>query len=327
MAWQNLDLTATGATSGNFDTDTAGQTNSFWLPEIYSKKVQIAFRKSSVCRAITNTDYMGEISSFGDTVNIIKEPSITVSTYYRSLADLTATVLSDQELILTIDQANYFEFQIDDLEKRFSHVNWQSLAADNAGYQLKDTMDAEIISTMVSGASSSSPDHVLGADGSGTAVALATNDGTVPLATGHGTNDTDPLDVMARMARLLDEQNVPSDNRWFLASPAWYEDLALTSSKLLSTDYNSGASSLRNGLVVSGKVRGFELYVTNNMPSTSYATSVIMAGHRSAVASADALLKTETLRSTATFRDIVRGLHVYGRKVLRSNALVVGYWS
>jgi len=119
-----------GTTPNNFLKATAGQTNSFWLPEVFSKKVQVAFRKSAVAEAICNTDYMGDIAQFGDTVNIIKEPTITVSDYTRGMASLSDTELTDQELVLSIDQAKYFQFKVDDLEKRFSHVNWQQIASD-----------------------------------------------------------------------------------------------------------------------------------------------------------------------------------------------------
>ena len=115
-----------GGSTTNFDASVAGQTNQFWVPAIYSKKVQIALRKAATAEAICNTDYMGEIKNFGDTVNIVKEPQITVSDYSRGLAT-SSTALTDNELVLTVDQAKYFQFQLDDIEKRFSHINFQYL--------------------------------------------------------------------------------------------------------------------------------------------------------------------------------------------------------
>lgn len=93
---------------GNFDTQVSGQANGYFLPEVYSKKVLNFFRKSSVVEAITNTDYAGEISAFGDSVNIIKEPTISVAAYTRG-ANPTATKLTDQETQLVVDQANAFK--------------------------------------------------------------------------------------------------------------------------------------------------------------------------------------------------------------------------
>ena len=70
-------------TNANFANSVSGQTNSFFLPSVYSKKVLNFFRKASVIEAITNTDYAGEISAYGDSVKIIGEPVISVSDYTR----------------------------------------------------------------------------------------------------------------------------------------------------------------------------------------------------------------------------------------------------
>ena len=106
-------------TNSNFANSVAGQTNSFFLPAVYSKKVLNFFRKSSVIEAITNTDYSGEISAFGDSVNIIKEPVISVSAYTRN-TDTTETRLTDAETSLVVDSANAFKFIVDDIEKNMT---------------------------------------------------------------------------------------------------------------------------------------------------------------------------------------------------------------
>jgi hypothetical protein len=141
-----------------------------------------------------------------------------------------------------------------------------------------------------------------------------------------GIGETDPLDVLARMARLLDAQNVPEEGRWVVASPDFYEQLSQSSSKLLSVDYNAGQGSIRNGLVSSGKLRGFSMYKSNNLPATSNATGFLMAGHISSTATAQTITSTEVIRDPSSFGDIVRGLHVYGAKVLRPEALIGGYY-
>ena len=94
-----------------------------WAPAIYSQKVQKFFRRASVVEDITNTDYAGEIENFGDTVNIIKEPSITVNDYARGQTVNTET-LADDQIQLTVDQGSYFAFKVDDIEERQSHVNF-----------------------------------------------------------------------------------------------------------------------------------------------------------------------------------------------------------
>jgi hypothetical protein len=311
-------------TDANFANSVAGQTNSFFLPSVYSKKVLNFFRKSSVVEAITNTDYAGEISAYGDSVKIIKEPVISVSDYTRG-SDTTATKLTDQELTLVVDSAKAFKFIVDDIETNMSHVNFKEVASSSAAYALRDSYDAAVIATMFSGVSSSSPDHVLGSDNA-TDLAAGTFDGTGNLDIGFGTNEHDPIDVMARMARLLDEQNVPEEGRWFVAGPDFYEVLGQASSKLLSVDFNAGQGSIRNGLVSSGKLRGFDMYKSNNIAATSNAAGKCLGGHISSTATANTILSTEVIRDPSSFGDIVRGLHVYGAKVLRPEALVTAFY-
>ena len=310
---------ASGAANNNFNASTSGQTNEFFVPEIFSKKIQNFFRKSSVIEAITNTDYAGEIAAFGDTVKIIKEPEITVAAYTRA-ASTTKQYLTDQELTLVIDKANSFKFIVDDIEEKLSHINFASVGASSAAYTLKNTMDAEVLSAMFAGVSTSTPDHVLGGDGTGSAVANMTSGD--PIDMGNGGSEISPLAIMARMARLLDDSQVPEDQRWFVAKPEFYEELASTDSKLMSSDFNQGDGGVRNGLVASGSIRGFQMYKSSNVPATTNATGQCLAGHMSSTATAQSILNIETLRDTDTFGDIVRGLHVYGRQVLRDDALI-----
>jgi len=298
-----------GGSTYNFGLGVSGQTNGFFIPEIYSKKVQIALRKAAVAEAVCNTDYMGEISSFGDTVNIIKEPQIAEADYTRGLA-VTSTDLTDQELVLTVDQAKSFSFKIDDLEKRFSHVNFQAIAADNAAYALRDAMDSNILAAISAGATATA--------GMGTT--------STPIDIGFGSGEVDPLNQMALAAKVLDEANAPEDGRWFVAAPEWYNQLSNSASKLLSVDFNAGQGSIRNGLVASGLLRGFSMYKSNNLPTNDLSGATpagsatapeALFGHMSSTAAASSMNKVETVRDTGTFSDIVRGLMVWGRKVLR----------
>ena len=305
-----------GGSTTNFLTSVAGQTNAFWVPQIYSKKVQIALRKAATAEAICNTDYMGEIKNFGDTVNIVQEPQITVSDYTRGLAT-SATALTDQELILVVDQAKYFQFALDDIEKRFSHINFQSVASDNAAYKLRDALDSNVFTYLGADAQVSTTANRLGTTGT-------------PIDIGFATGEIDPLNSMSTSAKLLDIQNAPEEGRWFVGAPEWYYALANTSSKLLSVDYNAGKGSLRNGLVASGLVRGFQMYKSNNLatndlsgatPAGSATAPVATWGQMSSTSCASQLKIVESLRSTTTFADIVRGLLVFGRKVLRPECL------
>ena len=308
-------------TNGNFGNSVSGQTNSFFLPKVYSKQVLNFFRKASVVEAITNTDYAGEIAAYGDSVRIIKEPTITVYQYERG-ADVTKTALTDQEVTLIVDVANAFKFIVDDIETNMSHVNFRDVATSSAAYALRDAFDAGVLASMFAGVSASAPDHIIGADAAVGTAGVNETTASIDLI-----DVADPLDVMARMARLLDDQNIPEEGRWFVASPAFYEALSQSSSKLLSVDYNAGQGSIRNGLVSSGKLRGFNMYKSNNIAATATATGKCLAGHMSATATAQTITSTEVIRDPSSFGDIVRGLHVYGAKVLRPEALVSAFFT
>ena len=275
-----------------------------WLPAIYSQKVQKFFRTASVVEDITNTDYAGEIDNYGDTVNIIKEPTISVSSYTRG-GQINIQNLADDQLQLVVDQANAFAFKVDDIEERQAHVNWEALATSSGAYALKDSYDENVIAAMVSGAGTT-----VGSDGSGT-------------DTGFGSSETDPTDILANAAKRLHGADVPTDNRWFLGTPEFYEQLGQASAKLMDASVTGdGTSPLRNGSVLNGQVNGFKLYMTNNFAASSTSNYYkVLYGHMSSTATANAIAKTEVVRDPDSFADIVRGLHVFGRKVLRSEAL------
>ena len=280
--------------------------NGNWAPAIYSQKVLKFFRTASVVEDITNTDYAGEIENFGDTVKIIKEPTITVSSYTRGSV-LSPQDLQDDQLTLVVDQGNAFAFKVDDIEERQSHVNWESLATSSGAYALKNEFDTNVIAAMVSGAGTT-----VGSDGSGQDV-------------GFASGEVDPVNILANHARRLNSNDVPEENRWFLAPPQFWEQAGQTSSKLMDSSVTGdGASPLRNGRIHAGKIQGFSCYMTNNFAASSTSNYYkVLSGHMSAVATASHIAKTEVVRDPDSFADIVRGLHVFGRKVIRSKGLLV----
>ena len=288
--------------------------NGNFSPIIYSQKVQKFFRTASVIEAITNTDYAGEIEAYGDTVNIIKEPTISVSAYSRG-AVVDAQDIIDDQIQLIVDQANAFSFKVDDIEERHSHVNFESVATSSGAYALKNAYDTNVIAAMVAGVSSSGPDHLLGADsGSG-------QDQDVGFASG----EIDPVDTISKFNRLLNVSDVPEENRWFLAGPEFVEQLGQASSKLMS-DTTGNATPLRNGKVLSGKIMNMDVYMTNNFAASSTSNFYkVLGGHMSSTATANHIAKIEVIRHPETFSDVVRGLHVFGRKVLRPEGLILSH--
>jgi len=345
--------------------------NGNFSPVIYSKKVQLAFRKSTVVGDITNSDYFGEIANQGDTVKIIKEPEISVSAYARGTT-VAAQDLTDADFSLVVDKANYFAFKMDDIEEAHSHVNFMDLATNRAAYRLADQHDQEVlgylsgyaqsalhgvadtVNTTVNGTKANSTagsDELLAANkldmsdfGNITTTPSAGTTGDsipvgarLPGATALPTAYVSPTMLVARMGRLLDVQSVDKAGRWIVISPEMMEVLMDEDSRLLNADFGD-SGGLRNGLVLNNW-NGFRVYVSNNLPSvgtgagTTGTTAqddnygVIVAGHDSAVATAEQINKTETYRDPDSFADIVRGMHLYGRKILRPEALVTARYN
>ena len=298
--------------------------NGNFAPSIFSQKVLKYFRRSSVVEAITNTDYAGEIENFGDTVKIIKEPTITVSSYTRGSVVNTQD-LTDAEISLTVDQGNYFAFKVDDIEERQSHVNWEALATSSGAYALKKQYDYNVLTNINSNASTDT-----------------TNLGAASSAISCNTGD-ECANLISTAARLLDEADVPEDGRWCVAPPQFYEILRQASSKLMDASITGESmSALMNGAVTARKVHGFTLYQSNAIavgstgsdstatfgPSSTSGETNVLFGHMSAVATASQIAKTEVVRDPNSFADIVRGLHVFGRKVLRpSGSGFIGVYS
>ena len=323
-------------------------------PILYSKKAQLAFRKSSVVEAVTNTDYSGEIASHGDSVKIIREPSITINALERGTA-LATQDLTDTDFTMVVDKANYFQFTLADIEQAHSHINFMDLASDRAGYDLRDAFDAEVLGYMSgwktpgSWARNTTTSGTVANTNAGTDELLAANklditdfsgsdlgvDGevtSIPIAAGGGAGGiTSPLAIMNRIARQMDVANVDTDGRWLVIDPVFAEVLMDESSKLINSDFGGG-DEMRNGKLP-GTIRGFSIYKSNNLPylGTGAGTAaaagsetnfgVLVAGHGSAVATAEQIAKTETFRSQTTFADVVRGMQLYGRKILRPEAL------
>jgi len=342
--------------------------NGNFSPVIYSKKVQLAFRKATVVGDISNSDYMGEIASQGDTVKIIKEPEISVSSYARG-TQVTAQDLEDADFSLTVDKANYFAFKMDDIEEAHSHINFMDLATNRAAYRLADQHDQEVLgymagyaqgslhsqanalNTVVSGSkavSTAGANELLasmqlhkGDFGNISTASAGTHSipvtARMPGATSLPTATVSPAMIIARMKRVLDQQQVDSQGRWLVVDPVFMEILADEDSRFMNADFGE-SGGLRNGLTINN-FHGFRVYSSSNLPAlgTGPGTSgtanqltnfgVIVAGHDSSVATAEQINKTETYRDPDSFADIVRGMHLYGRKILRPEAIVTARYN
>ncbi len=250
----------------------------------------------------------------------MKEPTITVSDYARGQT-VNTQALADDKLQLTVDQGSYFAFKVDDIEERQSHVNWEALATSSGAYSLKKNYDYNVLKNIYDNASTSSGNT--GTDAS-------------PID-GDAASDTLALIVSAAKT-VLDGNDVPEENRWLVAPPAFFQQLRRAGAKLMDQSVmgDGGTSGIQNGKVTDKPLYGFTMYSTNAIAVSGGAAAsktfgsaganeyAFLYGHRGAVATANHIAKTELIRDPNSFSDIVRGLHVFGRKILRSDAVYSG---
>jgi hypothetical protein len=296
--------------------------------------------------------YYGEIANYGDSVIVIKEPKVSVVDYARG-DTLDSQALDSDSFNLVLDQAKAFQFQVDDIEEKLSHINWQALATNSATYSLKNDYDQEVLEfiaqnvglgqIIASAAGETAIAAQAGQVAFATLAATAANvlivKVTATVAEIDAGTHQNPLDLLNKFNLKLDLAEVPEEARWVVVDPEFVELLMRQDSNVLNRDFNGGGDDIKaglgkNGLMSIAPIRGLYLHKTINTPKL-VATGrpqtdgllkdngrIILAGHISAVATASAIVKTEVIRSTTTFSDIVRGLHVYGRGVVRSESLV-----
>ena len=271
-----------------------------FIPEVFSKLLQAKFYKSSVLPAISNTDYEGEISGQGDKVHIRTVPSVTINDYTGSI---TNADLSTSTVELLIDQAKYYSFKVDDIVSAQADIDMLEAASADAAEGMRIAVETAVLASVISGATTVE---------SSTTTITASN----------------ILERILLASKTLDELNIPEEGRYIVMSP---EFISLLKQSELRQAYltGDGTSPLRNGEV--GTVDRFTVYQSNMLfTDTSGATSGatnVLAGHPKAITFASQFTNSETVRLESTFADAVRGLKVYGSKVVTPDALYVCKWT
>lgn len=285
-----------------------------FIPAIWSGKLIEKFYDATVLAAIANTDYEGEISNYGDKVIIRTKPTIAINDY---VADATLTVErpSSNVVELLIDKGKYFNTVLDDVYEIQADLNMLSMWADDASEQMKITIDTNVLDNIDA--------DLIAANSGATAGAISGNiDLGVTLSpVTIGANNLDTVDLIVSMGQVLDEQNIPEQGRWIIV-PAWMAALIKRSELRDASLTGDGTSMLRNGRL--GMIDRFTLYMSNLLPTTGLAAGEIQiyAGHSHALTFASQLSKVETLRAESTFGTLLRGLQVFGYKVVDPTALV-----
>jgi hypothetical protein len=287
-----------------------------FIPEIWSGKLIENFYDATVLAAISNTDYEGEIKAYGDTVNIRLTPEITLRDYVRGQS-LSVEHPDKPKLQLLIDKGDYFACVEDDIDKIQTDIKMMDKWSKDASEKMKIKIDQRVLTDIL-------PDIAVRNRGATAGAKTSSfNLGTVasPLSvTKDGASSTvSVVDLVVDMGTVLDEANCPESDR-FLVIPAKMAGL-IKKSELKDASLSGDAqSTLRNGRI--GQIDRFTIYMSHNLKVDTGGKFNLVAGHKMGFTFASQMTELETLRSETTFGNIIRGLQVYGYKVVKPEALV-----
>lgn len=281
-------------------------------PEIWSGKTLVKFYKATVFAEISNTDYEGEIKNAGDTVHIRTIPDITINDYYIG-QDLVYERPATSVVDLLIDKGKSYSLAINDVEKLQSDIAYVEKWTDDAGEQLAITIDNGILADVYADVHASNAGATAGAVSS--SIDLGATGAAVPL------DKTNILDYIVDGGTVLDEQNIPQTQRW-LVLPAIFCGMIKKSDLKDASLAGDGTSILRNGRM--GTIDRFTLYSSNQVATTTDGADTVynsIGGHPASLTFASQLVKNETLKNPWDFGDLLRGLQVYGYKVIKPEAM------
>lgn len=298
-----------------------------FIPTLWADTILAALQKNLVFGSLFNKDYEGEIKAYGDTVKINAIGDITISSYTKDTDINAPQSLTDAQTMLTISQAKYYNFAIDDVDAMQAHPEVMSEALRWAGYRMADTMDQYYAGFYTDAV----PANVIGSSGSPVVVSAGT-------AANAGAGTT-AFDYIVQLNQLLTQSLVPKTGRWAVIPP-WvaalltqdvrYTGFGTQPSRATMMDGDIGGNGGTNEAYV-GRIQGMDLYESVNAPhiggtvGASGSQDVIYAGHSMAITKAEGLVKTEAYRPPTRFSDAVKGLCLYGAKTVRPYAVAVAY--
>jgi len=306
-----------------------------FIPTLWSGKLLAKFYQNTMLSEIANTDYEGELKNQGDTIRIRLAPTITISDYTVG-QNLSYEVPTPIYQDMQVNKGKYFGVQVNDVLSYQADMNLMNMFTEDAAKQLKIQIENEVFfnSFVTEGPVAANYGATAGA------ISAAYNLGTDVTPIDQATPEN-VLKAILRMSTVLDEQNVPEDNRWLIISP--FDRQLLMQSSIAQAYFTGDQSSvIRTGKI--GMLDRFSVYVSNLLPrgaagkalvsgltdtstggsvASAKARRTMIAGTKAATSFAMTVNKTEPLRNQTDFGDIVRGLAVYGRKVVKPQALVV----
>ena len=305
-----------------------------FIPTLWSAKLNAKFYAASTFADICNRDWEGEISGLGDKVLIPQIPNITIDDYVVG-GNLNYQVPAMTPVELQIDRAKKYGFAVSDVLAHQSKIDLMDTFSNDASEQMRTVIDSTCLYRVFNQGAAANRGATAGVKTG--AYNLGTDTAAIALTSSN------VLQKILEMAAVLDEQNVPESDRWLLMDP--FTRTLLMQSNLAQAQYmGDDKSPVRNGLI--GSIDRFKVYVTNQLPRNATGSStpwvsgdgsessvttsgtidakrILLAGHRSAITFASQIVKTEQLRNPTDFGDVVRGLQVFGHKVVKPEALTL----
>lgn len=268
-----------------------------FVPTIWSPAILQNLRKGLVYGGLLNRDYEGDIRNAGDTVNITSFGIPAVRDYTKN-QDISWDLLDDATRALVVDQADYFAFTVDDIDRRQALPGFVATASSDAGYAMAEETDEYVAALLKAGVD---PGNYTGQ-----------HDVTVANA--------DLYKVFVDLRTKLTKSLVPNAGRWVVVSPE-ITGYLLQDSRFINAQASADAGmALHEGAL--GRIAGFDVLESVNVPAGSSTGSfLVIAGHAMAATFADQITETEAIRLQDQFGDGIRGLHLYGAKVVRPTAL------
>lgn len=270
-----------------------------FIPELWSARINEALRKRLVFASVCNRDYEGDIADAGDTVHITSFDDPTVGDYTPE-QDINVQSISDDTLALVIDQKKYIAFDVDDVNRKQALPGWVESVTSRGSYRMADAIDQYVAAQLYAGV-----------NGTGNDLGGVTADISDNTAYGH----------IVDLGTLLDESDVPADGRWIVVPPVLYGALLQDNRFINAQASADGGAGLHNGFV--GNIVGFQVFKSNNVPLETTGVYSVIAGHPMACTFAMQLQEMEAQRREVRFGDLVKGLNLFGAKVIRPEALAL----
>ena len=289
-----------------------------FIPQIWSTNLILSLYDATVLSVISNTDYEGEIKNQGDEVIMRQRPVININDYEKG-GTLVHQRPEKATISLLIDKAKYFDFILDNIDEHQSDIQLMSEFSDDASERMKIAIDTDVLQTVYADPHASNQGITAGVDSGD--IDLGVTGNPVELS------KTNILDYIVDGGTVLDEQNCPEADRYFIIPP-WAAGMIKKSDLKDASMTGDGTSTLRNGRL--GMIDRFTLYNSNNLLKTLDSSTNcwnFLFGHKMALTFAAQMTEMDTLKAESTFGKIIRGLNVYGFKTVKPECLGTLYAS